>query len=115
MSLPKIKYPIFELTLPSNGETVNFRPFTVKEEKFLLISQESQDQKDRIRAMRQIVNNCCINLPKDIGLLPVFDLEYCFLKIRAKSVGNIVELKYKDLTDEKIYEFQVDLDETKLS
>ena len=115
MSLPKIQYPIFELTLPSNKETVTYRPFTVKEEKLLLISQESEDQKERIRAMRQIVNNCCFNLSQDIGLLPSFDLEYCFLKIRSKSVGNIVELKYRDLTDNKIYNFEVDLDELEVA
>ena len=115
MSLPKIQYPIFELTLPSNKETVTYRPFTVKEEKLLLISQESEEQKERIRAMRQIVNNCCFNLSQDIGLLPSFDLEYCFLKIRSKSVGNIVELKYRDLTDNKIYNFEVDLDELEVA
>lgn len=115
MSLPKIEYPIFELTLPSDKSKVQFRPFTVKEEKLLLIAQESEDQKDRVRAMRQIVNNCCLNLSKDIGLLPSFDLEYCFLKIRAKSVGNIVELKYRDLTDQKIYSFEVDLDELEIT
>ena len=115
MSLPKIQYPIFELTLPSNKETVTYRPFTVKEEKLLLISQESEEQKERIRAMRQIVNNCCFNLSQDIGLLPSFDLEYCFLKIRSKSVGNIVELKYRDLTDNKIYNFEVDLDELEVT
>jgi hypothetical protein len=115
MSLPKIQYPIFELTLPSNKETVKFRPFTVKEEKLLLISQESEDQKERMRAMRQIVNNCCFDLSQDIGLLPSFDLEYCFLKIRSKSVGNIIELKYKDLTDNKIYNFEVDLDELEVT
>jgi hypothetical protein len=115
MSLPKIQYPIFELTLPSSKETVKYRPFTVKEEKLLLISQESEDQKERIRAMRQIVNNCCFNLSQDIGLLPSFDLEYCFLKIRSKSVGNIVELKYRDLTDNKIYNFEVDLDELEVN
>jgi hypothetical protein len=101
--------------MPSTKESVNFRPFTVREEKILLISQESEDPKDRIRAMRQIVNNCCLNLSKDIGLLPPFDLEYCFLKIRAKSVGNIVELKYRDLTDQKIYDFEVDLDEIEVT
>ena len=115
MSLPKIQYPIFELTLPSNKETVTYRPFTVKEEKLLLISQESEEQKERIRAMRQIVNNCCFNLSQDIGLLPSFDLEYCFLKIRSKSVGNIVELNYRDLTDNKIYNFEVDLDELEVA
>lgn len=115
MSLPKIQYPIFELTLPSSKEVVKFRPFTVKEEKILLIAQESEDSRERVRAMRQIVNNCCFNLPRDIGMLPSFDLEYSFLKIRSKSVGNIVELKYRDLTDEKIYEFEVDLDEIEVT
>jgi hypothetical protein len=115
MSLPKIQYPIFELTLPSNKESVKYRPFTVKEEKLLLISQESEDKKERLRAMRQIVNNCCFNLSQDIGLLPSFDLEYCFLKIRSKSVGNLVELKYRDLTDNKIYAFEVDLDELEVT
>ena len=115
MSLPKIQYPIFELILPSNKEVVKFRPFTVKEEKILLLSQESEDTKDRLRAMRQIVNNCCFNLSKDIGLLPSIDLEYCFLKIRSKSIGNIVELKYRDLVDEKIYSFDVDLDELEVT
>lgn len=110
MSLPKIEYPIFELTLPSNKEVVKFRPFTVKEEKLLLISQESEETKDRVNAIRQIVNNCCLNLSQDVGLLPAFDLEYCFIKIRSKSVGNIVELKYQDLTDKKTYSFNVDLD-----
>lgn len=111
MSLPKIQYPIFELTLPSNDQKINFRPFTVREEKILLISQESEDSRERIRGMRQIVNNCCLNLEQDIATMPSFDLEYCFLKIRSKSVGNIVELKYRDLTDQKIYEFEVDLEE----
>jgi T4 bacteriophage base plate protein len=114
MSLPKIEYPIFELVLPSNKTKVTFRPFTVKEEKLLLIAQESEDQKERIRAIRQIINNCCFDLPKDIGLLPSFDLIYCFLKIRSKSVGNIIEVKYKDLTDEKIYTFDIDLDELEI-
>lgn len=110
MSLPKIKYPIFELTLPSDKTKLTFRPFTVKEEKLLLIAQESEATADRLRAIRQIVNNCMLDLPKDIGLMPAFDLEYCFLKIRAKSVGNDVELRYRDNTDGKIYEFVVDLD-----
>jgi hypothetical protein len=114
MSLPKIQYPIFELILPSTKETVKFRPFTVKEEKLLLIAQESEEQRDRLNAMKQIINNCCLNLSKNIDDLPSFDLEYCFLKIRSKSVSNIIELKYRDNTDEKIYSFEVDLDEVEV-
>jgi len=115
MSLPKINYPIFELTLPSTQKPLKFRPFTVKEEKILLIAQESENINDKLTAMRQVVNNCAINLPMDIGMLPIFDLEYCFLKIRAKSVGNIVELKYQDNDDKKIYTFEVDLDTVEIT
>lgn len=115
MGLPKINLPLFELKLPSSGETVKFRPFTVKEEKFLLIAQESDDSKARLLAIRQIVNNCCVDLPTDIGKLPSFDLEYCFIKIRSKSVGNELELAYRDKTDNRIYEFVVDLDELEVA
>jgi hypothetical protein len=110
MPLPKIKYPIYELTLPSDKSTVKFRPFTVKEEKLLLIAQEGDDVVDRLNAVRQIVNNCCLNLSTDVGLLPAFDLGYIFLKMRSKSIGNILEPRYRDLEDEKIYDFIIDLD-----
>jgi hypothetical protein len=110
MTLPKINYPIFELTLPSTQKPLKFRPFTVKEEKILLIAQESDELTDKLRALRQIVNNCCLNLDQDIGTLPAFDLEYVFLKIRSKSVGNIIELTYRDNDDQKTYDFTVDID-----
>lgn len=115
MSLPKIQYPIFSLILPSDGSKVQFRPFTVKEEKLLLIAQESEETADRLRAIRQIINNCAIDLNKDIGLLPSFDLEYFFLKIRSVSIGNIVHLRYKDNIDNKIYEFDVNLDDIEIT
>ena len=114
-SLPKIKYPIFELTLPSTKETIKFRPFTVKEEKLLLIAQEGDELTDRLTAIRQVVNNCMLNLPKDVGLLPSFDLEYCFLKLRSKSVGNEIQLTYRDNSDEKNYDFEVDLDKIEIT
>jgi hypothetical protein len=115
MSLPKIQLPIFELTLPSNSKKIKFKPFTVKEEKLLLIASESEDTESKIRAVRQIVNNCCLNLETDVEMMPSFDLEYCFVKIRAKSVGNEVELRYRDNTDEKIYDFLVDLDKLEVT
>jgi len=115
MALPKIKYPIFELTLPSTKTKIKFRPFTVKEEKLLLIAQESEQLSEKLNAIRQIINNCMFDLPKDVGLLPSFDLEYCFLKIRSKSVSNIVELSYRDKTDDKIYNFEVYLDELEMT
>lgn len=114
-ALPKIQYPIFEFTMPSDKSIIKFRPFTVKEEKILLIAQESENSSDRLIAMRQIVNNCCLNLNKPVETIAAFDLEYAFLKIRAKSVGNIVELKYQDTTDKKIYNFAVNLDEVEVN
>lgn len=113
--LPKIEYPIFTFILPSTKKTIEYRPFTVKEEKLLLIAGESEDISDQIRAMRQVVNNCCLNLETDIGLLPQFDLEFAFLKIRSKSVSNEVELKYKDKVSGKVYSFIVDLDEIEIT
>jgi hypothetical protein len=113
--LPKITYPIFELILPSNKKKYNFRPFTVKEEKLLLIANESEDFKDKIRAIRQIVNNCMLDLNTDIGLLPAFDLEYSYLKIRAKSVGEEVELRYRDNTDNQVYDFTIDLNDIEVT
>ena len=110
MPLPKIEYPIFSLVQPSTQKSINFRPFTVKEEKILLIAEESQDSKDKLRAMRQIVSNCCIDLEEDVSNLPSFDIEYIFIKIRAKSVSNEVLLGFKDEEDGKVYEFEVDLD-----
>lgn len=108
--LPKIEYPITELILPSSGEKFYFRPFTVKEEKILLIANESEDLADKLRAVRQIVNNCCQgNL--DVMKLASFDIEYLFLKIRAFSVDNIVELNYTDPDDGSQQKFYIDLNE----
>lgn len=92
MALPKISSPVFELKLPSTGKEVKYRPFLVKEQKLLLMALESQDQKDMLRAIKQIVNNCAIDKIV-VDDLPMFDLEYFFIKLRAKSVGEIVDLR----------------------
>lgn len=92
MALPKINSPIFELTLPSSGKEVKYRPFLVKEQKLLLMALESRDQKDMLRAIKQIINNCSVDKIV-VDELPMFDLEYFFIKLRAKSVGEIVELR----------------------
>lgn len=94
MPLPKIDLPIMELTLPSSGEKVKYRPFTVKEEKILLIAQESGDPTQEVTAAKQIVNNCLIDL--DVSTLPMFDLEYILLTLRAASVNNVVNFSIKD-------------------
>lgn len=109
MPLPKIDQPLFDVKIPSTGQTVTFRPFLVKEEKILLIAQQSGNDTEIIRSIKQILNNC-IQDHIDIDSLAVFDLEYLFLKLRAKSVNNIVKLSYRDTQDDQIYNFEVDLD-----
>ena len=94
MALPKIDLPILELTLPSSGEKVKYRPFTVKEEKILLIGQASEDPMQEMLAAKQVINNCLIDV--DVSELAVFDLEYVLLVLRARSVNNIVEFNIKD-------------------
>ncbi|MCA6385863.1 MAG: baseplate protein [Cytophagales bacterium] len=110
MKLPKIDSPIFQIKLISIDTPVKFRPFTVKEEKLLLIAEESKEPADILSAIKQVINNCCVS-DIDIDKLPVFDIEYFFLQLRSKSVSNITTLKYKDKKDEIIREFDVNLDE----
>lgn len=113
MPLPKIDLPLFDVKIPSTGKTVMFRPFLVKEEKILLIAQQSGSDADIVRAIKQIIQNC-VQDPIDIDSLAVFDLEYMFLKLRATSVNNIVKLAYRDTEDDKTYDFEVDLNTIEL-
>ena len=92
MALPKIKSPIFELTLPSSNAQIKYRPFLVKEQKILLMALESQEQGEMFRAIKQIIGNCALD-EIDVDELPMFDLEYFFLRLRAKSIGEIVDLR----------------------
>jgi len=96
MALPKIKTPTHELKLPSTGETIVYRPFLVKEQKILLIALESEDQNEMLRAIKQIIVNCVVG-DIDVDNLPMFDLEFVFLNLRARSVGEIVDLKLSHL------------------
>lgn len=107
--LPVLNAPTFELKLISIDNSIRYRPFTVKEEKILLIAEESDDEKDILYAIRQIVQNCCIT-PIDASRLPLFDLQYLFLQIRAKSVNNISTVRYRDKEDDQIREFTIEFD-----
>jgi len=98
MPLPKINAPIFELTLPSTNEQIKYRPFLVKEQKILLLALEGESIKETVTAMRQIVSNCVLSEDVDVEKLPTFDLEYIFLKLRAKSIGELVELNLRHST-----------------
>ena len=92
MPLPKITTAEYELKLPSNGKTVKYRPFLVKEEKILILSLESQDQKQISNAVKQVLKECVLTKGIKIDNLPSFDIEYLFLNIRGKSVGETIEL-----------------------
>ena len=112
MALPKIDIPIQELTLPSTGERIKYRPFSVKEEKILLVGQESDDPTAQVLAAKQVVNNCLIE--KDVSDLAMFDLEYVILYLRARSVNNLINFSVRDQdTDERI-DLEIDIDEVKL-
>jgi hypothetical protein len=91
MPLPKLVAPTYELELPSTGQKIKYRPFLVKEEKILLLAMESEDEKQMINAVKAILKNC-IQTKLKVDDLAVFDIEYLFLNIRAKSVGEEIEL-----------------------
>lgn len=111
MALPRIEHPTFELTVPSTKQKIRYRPFFVKDEKILLIAQQSENLNDLIIAMKQIITNCVVSEGFDVNKMMTFDIEYIFLKLRANSVNNIINLTYKDNEDGKNYSVQVDLNE----
>jgi len=92
MPLPTIATPSFELTLPSNGKKIKYRPFLVKEEKVLILALEGGETKDITRAIKDVLKNCVLTRGVKIDQLPTFDIEYLFLNIRAKSVGETVNV-----------------------
>ena len=92
MPLPKIATPTYELELPSSGETIQFRPFLVKEEKILVIALESEDTKQITNAIKGVIKNCIKTKGIKVEQLPTFDIEYLFLNIRGKSVGEEIEV-----------------------
>ena len=92
MPLPKIATPIYELELPSTQKKIRYRPFLVKEEKVLIIAMESEDQKQITTAIKNVISNCILTKGIKVEQLSTFDIEYLFLNIRGKSVGETVEV-----------------------
>lgn len=92
MPLPTIVTPTYELTLPSNGKKIKYRPFLVKEEKILILAIESGNMKDITTAIKDVLKNCVQTRGVKIDQLPTFDIEYLFLNVRAKSVGESVDI-----------------------
>jgi len=93
MPLPKIATPSYELELPSTGKTIQYRPFLVKEEKLLVIALESEDTKQITNAIKAVIRACILTKGVKVEVLPTFDIEYLFLNIRGKSVGEDIDVK----------------------
>jgi len=111
MALPKLMYPVFELKVPSTKQMVKFRPFLVKEEKLMLMAKQSGEQQDIINVIKQVIVNCDVDGVINADELSSFDLEILFLKLRAKSVNEEVNISYVDPEDEKTYTFKLNIDE----
>ena len=112
MALPKLNTPTYELEVPSTDEKIKYRPFLVKEEKILLMAMESKDNAQIINAVKDIVQSCTFE-KVNVSTMPMFDMEYIFLNIRAKSVGEVSKLKILCPDDKKTYA-SVELDLTKV-
>ena len=101
MALPQLNTPTYELEIPSTGVKVNYRPFLVKEQKVLMIASEQGGEKALLKAVGRIIKDCTMGMIENPEDLPTFDMEYIFLKIRGKSVGDKVELNLLCPDDEK--------------
>ena len=115
MPLPKIATPTYELELPSTGQTITYRPFLVKEEKVLVIALESEDTKQITNAIKSVIKNCITTRGIKVEQLPTFDIEYIFLNVRSRSVGESVEVSVTCPDDGKTaVEMVVNLDDIKV-
>ena len=114
MALPKLTTPTYELEIPSTDEKIKYRPFLVKEEKILMMAMESKSDSDITQAVKDIVLECTFN-KVDISHMPMFDVEYIFLQIRSKSVGEVSNLKLLCPDDKKTYtEVELNLTEVEV-
>jgi hypothetical protein len=115
MPLPTIATPTYELVLPSTGKKLKYRPFLVKEEKLLILALESQDPNEITTAVKEVLKKCIISRGIKVDTLPTFDIEYLFLNIRAKSIGELIELKVtcpddgKTEVDAKVYVDEIEV------
>ena len=115
MPLPKIATPTYELELPSTGESINYRPFLVKEEKLLVLALETEDTKQITTAIKNVLKNCVLTKGIKVDQLPTFDIEFLFLNIRGKSVGEEIEVNIICPDDEETQvTITIDLDDIKI-
>jgi hypothetical protein len=109
MSLPRIKQPLYRMTIPSTGEEIQYRSFLVKEEKILVLGMESGETVDVTDAITQVINNCIVTEGVSVDRLASFDVEWIFLNLRLRSVSDVMDLKSQCSKCESSFEFQVDL------
>ena len=114
MALPTLQSPKYTVEIPSNKKVIEYRPFLVKEEKIMLMAQESQDSREMLQAMKDIINACTFD-KVDITTLTSFDLEYIFLKLRSKSVGEISNVKIECTECKSPHDLQINLDDIKVN
>ena len=116
MPLPKISTPTYGLTIPSSGKNIKYRPFLVKEEKILIIAMESQDDKQIAQAVKDVLGSCILTKGISVDKLSTFDIEYLFLNIRGKSVGESLDVNIICPDDEKTtVKVVIDLDDIKVN
>jgi hypothetical protein len=113
MALPKLSYPTFEVTIPSTNKTIKMRPFLVREEKILLVAQQTEEPKEVVNAIKQVIVNCSID-QFNVEDLTTFDLEFLFIKLRARSVNSVIKLRYRDNEDNQSYDVECDLDQVEI-
>ena len=113
MALPKINTVLYDLELPSSGEMIEYRPFLVKEEKILLMALEGKDEKEMVKAIKQIITQCVATEKFNINKLAMVDLEYLFLNIRGKAVGDVSTISFEHECGE-IIKLDVDLSKVEI-
>ena len=115
MPLPKINTPTYELEIPSTGKKIKYRPFLVREEKILIIAMESENMSQITKAIVEILNNCILTRGVKVENLSTFDIEYLFLNVRGKSVGESVEVNITCPDDnETKVQMEINIDEIKV-
>jgi len=115
MALPKIDTPVFTLKLPSSAgkKNIKFRPFTVKEEKILLMAAQGEVEDETLNSIKQVINNC-LHTNINIDELPTYDIEYIFVNLRAKSVNNLIQLTLTDDVDQQTYDVSINIDDVEV-
>lgn len=113
--LPKIQHPVFSIFLPVSKKTVKFRPMVVREEKMLLMAKESKEYTDIVNNVAAVISNCLVDTNLDVWDIPLVEFEFLFINIRARSIGNIINLKYYDTYDRSImHDVEVDVSKIKI-